>query len=122
MIAKGFILFFFDVSQKQKVNNNQKDCAVNSGEIESIFYCPLYHDSILLAKNNEEVKKTKAKKRPTEDKVIFSNKEAGFKKKGVIIPPVNQAAAIVLKKLDKTRNWPILNLRIGFTILIVLSL
>jgi len=82
----------------------------------------LYHDSTPLTISKEEVKKTKAKKRPTEGKVIFSIKEVGLTKKGVITPPVNQAAAIVLRKLDKARNWPILGLRIGFTILIILPL
>jgi hypothetical protein len=62
----------------------------------------LYHDSILLAKNNEDDRKTKVKKRPTEDKVIFSNKGYDFVKKGMVIPLVNQPAAITLKKLDKT--------------------
>jgi hypothetical protein len=64
----------------------------------------LYHDSTLLTIIKAEDKKTKAKKMPTEDKITFSIRTAGLTKKGVTTPPVNQAAAIVLKKLDKTRN------------------
>jgi hypothetical protein len=105
IIDKGFIvLFFFGISQKNKSYKNQKYTTYYGGEIECIFYCPVYHDLIPFIKKTAGHKNTNDMVMPKTGIFVVCKKVSGLVNKGVIIPAENQAEDITFKKSARILN------------------
>lgn len=90
---------------KKEVHHNRKNSTGNSRQPKSISKIRFDHDLTPLTNNKAKLRKTYEKVNPAIKNSNFSDDEL-LAKNGATIPPVNQAAAMVLKNSDTTLSWP----------------
>ena len=101
---------------KKEVHHNRKNSTSNSRQPKSISKVRFNHALTPLTNNIAKLRKTYEKVNPAAKKSNFSDDEL-LVKNGATIPPVNQAAAIVLKNSDTTLSWPWDNFSINQSII-----
>ena len=90
---------------KKEVHHNRKNAAGNSRQPKSISKVRFNHALTPFTNKIAKLRKTYEKVNPAAKKSNFSDNEL-LAKNGATIPPVNQAAAMVLKNSDTTLSWP----------------